>query len=157
MGLKSTIADALVGKIDNVTVANGFTQDLITVVFDKVRLNISDYKDSELPAVQVIDVNTIYQHSQGRAEVNWFVVLEICMRTTNKLGLIDQRSLWDLEEDVKRAVFADPKLGLGPSNTVSIKHVKLVDAQTDLHLVAPNYIATIGLDIQYFEPLVSDC
>ena len=155
-GLKSTIADALVGKIQNVTVANSYSQDLKTVVFDKVRLNIADYQDYQLPAVQVIDLSTIFKHEMSRSLTSWFVVLEICMRTTETIGTVDQKALWDLEEDVKRAVFQDPKLGLGANNDVPIVHALLVDAQTDLHVLEPNYIATLGLEIKYYEPITRD-
>ena len=156
MGLKADIATALVGKIENVTVANGYSQDVKTVVFDKVRLNINDYADYQIPAIQIIDISTIFKHEQSRSKTSWFLALEILLRTTQVIGTVDQKSLWTLEEDVKRAVFQDPKLGLGPNPDIPIIAAFLVDAQTDLHSQEPNYIATLGLEIRYYEPITRD-
>lgn len=150
MGYKSQIADALKAAILTVTEANGYTQTIRTVEFDKVRLNISDYQDYELPAVQIIDLSKLFNHEQSRSRSSWFLALEICLRTTETIGVVEQKTLWDLEEDIVRAVMKYPKLGLN-----FLQHVTLVDELTDLHLQAPNYTATIGLEIKFYEPIVT--
>ena len=150
-GFKSQIASALVSRIQLVTVANGFTQDVATVAFDKVKVAISDYKDYELPAVQVIDLAKNFVHEHSRSKSSWFVAVEIILRTTDTLGVVDQQSLWDLQEDVMRSIMAEPKLGLA-----FVIHTKLLDEVTDLHLQEPHYIATIGLEILYYEPITRD-
>lgn len=150
-GFKSQIAQKLVAAIQDVSIANGYSQDVQTVTFDKVKVNISDYADYHLPAVQVIDQSKLFKHEMSRSKSTWFLAVEICLRDTQAIGEVDQQALWDLQEDVMRAIMADPKLGLS-----FVQHVKLVDEVTDLHLQEPNYIAIIGLEILYYEPITRD-
>lgn len=150
-GWKSQIATKLVERIELVTTANGYTQDVKTVAFDKVKLNIGDYDDWEIPAVQLIDLSKLFNHEMSRSRSSWFVAVEICLRSTQVIGEVDQQALWDLQEDVMRSIMATPKLGL-----TFVTHVKLIDEVTDLHLQEPNYTATIGLEILYYEPITRD-
>jgi hypothetical protein len=151
MGLKADIAAALVARIELVTTANGYSQDLKTVTFDKVKINILDYDDYELPAVQLIDLSALYSHEMSRSKTSWSIALEICMRTTQNLGTVSQVDLWNLQEDVVRAIMAEPNLGV-----TGVIHVRLLDAVTDLHMLEPNYIATVGLEVLYYEPITRD-
>lgn len=148
MGYKSQIADKLVERIALVTKANGYSQDIKTIKFDKVRLNISDYQDFELPAVQIIDLSKLYNHEMSRSRSVWYLAVEVCLRTTEQIGIVDQKSLWNLTEDIVNAIMSKPKLDLS-----FVIHTKLVDELTDLHLQEPNYIGTIGLEINYYEPI----
>lgn len=150
-GFKSQIAEALKARIALVSIANGYTQDVKSITFDKVKLNIADYGDYELPAVQLIDLSKTFEHQMARSKSTWFVTVEMCMRTTETIGTVDQQSLWDFQEDVMRAIMGDPKLGLS-----FVIHTRLIDEVTDLHLQQPNYIANIGLEILYYEPITRD-
>lgn len=151
MGWREQIGDALVAQISNVTVANFYSIDVKTVAFDDVKINIQDYKDYELPAVQIIDAYDRYNHEMSRSKTQWFLAVELCLRTTELIGEVSQKTLWNLKEDVVRAIMATPKLGLP-----WVIHCKLVDGMTDLHLQAPNYTATIGLEILFYEPITRD-
>lgn len=153
MYYKSEIAQELVERIKLVTKANGYSQDIKTVSFDKIRLNIADFQDYELPAVQVIDLSKLFSHVQSRSKSSWVLAIQICMRTTEQIGVVDQKSMWDLQEDLIRAIFQNPNFGLS-----YVLHAKLIDEATDLHLQPPNYVGTIGLEILYHEPITrQDC
>ena len=152
MGYKSQISDALVSKIENVTIANGYTFDVKTVKFDKVRQNISSYADTELPAVQIIDLSKLFKHVRTKSDSRWILAIEMCMRSTNSIGVIDQKALWDFEEDVMRAIMDEPTLGLN-----FVVHVTLLDSVTDLHLQENEYIATLGIEILYKEIVTGSC
>lgn len=152
MGYKSQIAAALISKIENVTVANGYSLDVKTVKFDKVRLNIAEYTDNEIPAVQIIDLTRQFQHVRGKSDSRWILAVEMCLRSNNTIGVVDQNKLWDFEEDVMRAIMKDPTLGLP-----FMYHVKLLDSATDLHLQGAEYISTLGLEILYKEPVTGSC
>lgn len=149
-GYKSQIAAKLKTAIESVTVANGYSKTVKTVSFDRVKINIAEYQDFELPAVQIIDLSSTINHERSRSLTSWFLVVEICMRTTTGLGIIDQKALWDLQEDIVRAIMAKPKLDLN-----FVVHAKIIDEVTDLHLSDPNYIANIGIEIMYYEPITS--
>ena len=148
---KRQIAEKLVERIQLVTKANGYSQDVVTVEFDKVKLNIQDYSDYELPAVQLVDLSKTYQHEMSRSKSTWFVAIEICMRTTEQIGEADQGALWTLQEDVMRSIMAQPQLGLS-----FVIHVRMIDEATDLHMIEPNYVGTIGLEILYYEPITRE-
>jgi len=149
-GPKSLIAEKLKEKIENVTISNGYSRDVGVVRFDKVKLNIGDYLDFELPAVQIIDLSASIKHEMTRSQTSWFLTIEICMRSTVD-GIVDQKDLWDFQEEVVRAIMVDPKLGLP-----FVVNATVVDEVTDLHLLEPNYIANIGLEIVYYEPITRD-
>jgi len=151
IGLKAQIAQAVVARIQTVTKANGYTQDIKTVRFDRVRLNLADYSDYELPAVQIIDATKLFKLEMSRSKSAWFLAIELVMRTTENIGVVDQQALWDLEENVMRAIMATPQLGLS-----FVVQMTPVDSATDLHLQEPNYIATLGLEITYYEPVTRD-
>lgn len=152
MGYKKQIADAIKTRIELVTIANGYSKDIKTVSYDTIRLNIQDYQDHELPAVQIIDINKLFTMSFSQSESSWFLALELCMRTTETIGVVKQGDLWDLMENVVRAIMEVPRLGLS-----FVRHVLPVDEITDLHLQEPNYIATIGLEIKFREPIIAEC
>ena len=151
MGWRSQIGDALVLAIGQVTTANGYTQTLRTVEFDKIKVKISDFKDFELPAVQIYDTLGEFNHQMSRSKTSWFLTVEIVLRSTELLGTVSQRTLWDLSEDVVRAIMVKANLGLG-----WVQHCKMIDSMTDLHLQVPNYTATIGLEIMFYEPMTRD-
>lgn len=147
-GYKTQIAAKIKQALQQVTVANGYSQDLKTITFDQIRLNISDYNDYEIPAVQIIDLSSNVNHEMTRSKTSWFLTLELCLRSTLNVGIVNQESLWDLQEDVIRAIMVNPKLGLN-----FIVSVNIIDSLTDLHLEQPNYIANIGLEVMYYEPI----
>ena len=147
-GYKTQIASKIKQSLQQVTVANGYSQDLRTITFDQIRLNISDYNDYEIPAIQIIDLSSNVNHEMTRSKTSWFLTLEICLRSTLTLGVINQEKLWDLQEDIIRAIMIDPRLGLN-----FVVSVKIIDSLTDLHFEQPNYIANIGLEIEYYEPI----
>ena len=146
-GLRSQIADKLKEKIESVTVANGYNQDVGVVRFDSVVLNIAEYQDYELPAVQIIDLNAQINHEMSRSRTSWFLAIEMCMRSTVN-GIVNQQSLWDFQDDVIRAIMDDPKLGLN-----FVVQAQVIDKLTDLHMQEPNYIGTIGIEVIYYEPI----
>jgi|GEM_PF-3061567 len=152
MGFKSQIADALVARINLVTIANGYSLDVKTVKFDKVKLNIAEYHDTELPAVQIIDLSKIFKHQMSQSESRWVLAIEMVLRQTEGIGAVDQKALWDFEEDVMRSIMLKPRLDLS-----FVRHVLLIDSATDLHLQGEEYIATLGLEILYKEPVTGSC
>jgi hypothetical protein len=151
VGLKSQMAQALKARINLVTIANGYTVDVKTVAFDKIKLNIQDYADYQLPAVQIIDLSKIFEQQMSRSKSTWTLAIELCMRTTEVLGVVDQESMWDFQENVVRAIMAEPQLGLS-----FVIQCRPIDEVTDLHLQEPNYTAIIGLEILYYQPVTRD-
>jgi len=151
MGFKQEITDALELKIKNVTQANGYSLDVQTVTSEVVKLNLGDYKDSELPAVQIIDASSVFKHEMSRSKTTWTLALELCLRSSLALGEVNQRTLWDFSEDVRRAVMKTPNLGLS-----YVQHVHLIAEITDLHLQQPNYTAIITIEVHFYEPVTRD-
>ena len=147
MGKRQEIADKLKERIELVTTANGYTQDVKTVTYDDIRINIDEWKDWELPAVQIIDLAGIYNHEISRSRTIWNLGIECIMRSTAS-GQIGQTDLWNFMEDVTRSVMANPKLDLS-----YVQHVKLSDHQTDIHTVAPNHIGILGWQVWFYEPM----
>ena len=143
--VRSLIAEALKTRIETV-------RELRYVAYDRIRLRMADFGDTELPAVQIIDVSDTRVEQQGaRAKRSWFLEVEVIMRSTENL-VINQQDLWNLCESVERAIMREPTLGVK-----GVLHCLVNDLRTDLHLDDPLYFGIIELEVQYFQNQVRDC
>lgn len=142
--MKSKIADALTTKVAEIPQLN-------YVSFDKVRLLASDFKDIEIPAVQLIDVRLDHQHEAPRSKKFWQIALELLLKG-NQYHEVSQQDLWNLEYEVLRKIFERPNFGLR-----GVIHIKYLGSSTDLHLLDPYYFSRMDFEIQFYEDLVGTC
>lgn len=142
--MKTIIARRLVEILQGV-------RDVKTVVFDKVKVLASDFDDTSLPAIQLIDVGQVGQHEQGRVKYTWTIALELVMKQTVDRE-VSQRDLWNLEYQVKRKLWKNPNLKIP-----GVIDIKFVNAETDLHLLEPYYFARIYFEVTLYEAIVRDC
>lgn len=142
--IEQDIANAIKDKIDTVP-------EVKTILFDKVKLATGEFRDHEIPAVQLWDVAQEIQHERGRMLVNWRMVLELIMKPT-KDGAVSQQSLWDLRRKIALALWERPNLGIP-----GVVHLIYVSNETDLHLLAPFYVARIEFIVQYYDQLTGTC
>lgn len=142
--MKTRIADKIVEILKTV-------RDVRTVTFDKVKLLASDFTETEIPAIQLIDVSQTGNHEQSRVKYMWLIALELTMKQTADKAC-DQRALWNLEYQVKRKLWTTPNLGVP-----GVVHMQFVNAETDLHLLEPFYFARIFFEVHFYESLVRDC
>jgi len=144
MSIESLIADAVVAKVSTVAA-------LKTVNFDKVLLATADFRDFELPAVQLWDVAQSVEHQRGRILVTWSLSLELVMKTTTA-GAVVQKDLWELRRTVQRALWDQPNLGIP-----GVVHLIYTGNITDLHSIEPYYISRLDFDVQYYDDLTGSC
>jgi hypothetical protein len=142
--MEADIADKIVEILEAIPGLN-------YVSFDKIILATSDFRDHELPAVQVWDVAQTIQHERGRILVNWSLSVEIIMKSLTS-GLVNQKDLWDLRRDVQLALWANPNLGIP-----GVVHLIYTGNITDLHSIEPYYIARLDFDVQYYDNLTGSC
>lgn len=141
---KSKIADALVAIVQGMDEFN-------YVKFDEVRLYTSDFKEWELPAAQFIDVAEQIEHQKLEAQRTWSITLEIIHKPT--MGdLVSQKTMWNLEYRVSRAIWKNPNLGVK-----GVINARYTSNETDLHLLKPFYLLRMNFDVVYLEPLVREC
>jgi hypothetical protein len=144
MGIESSIADAIIAKVGTVT-------QLKTVNFDKVLLATADFRDFELPAVQLWDVAQSMEHQRGRILVTWSLSLELVMKTTTA-GSVVQKDLWELRRTIQRALWDQPNLGVP-----GVIHMVYTGNITDLHSIEPYYISRLDFDVQFYDDLTGSC
>lgn len=144
MSIEETIMDALASRVATVT-------DVVTINTDRIILSTSDFRDHELPAVQIWDVAQSVQHQRGRILVNWAMSLEIIMKSL-ETGAVNQRTLWDLRRQIQLALWNEPNL-----NIPGVVHLIYSGNITDLHLIEPFYIARIDFDVQFYDDLTGSC
>jgi hypothetical protein len=142
--MKTQIATAIVNKLSTLT-------SIKSVSFDRVRMLSSDFQDWEIPAIQIIDLGDDNEHAQRRALKRWNVTIELVMGSKST-GLIFQKDLWNLEQEIERKLWEVPNLAIP-----SVVHMHLLGSTTDLHTLAPYYTARIDLIIEYYQPLVDVC
>lgn len=143
--MKNKIAPQLKAILQNIS-------GVKSVNFDRVKLAAADFQEFELPAVQVYDVAETVTHEQSRAKKEWQLAIEIIMKPTER-DVINQSDLWNLQYSIERALWKDPRLGVGSG----MIHIKYLGAVTDLHLLEPFYICRMDVVIIFYEHLVQDC
>ena len=141
--IKRQIADKIVQRIQTNVPA------LKIVTFDRVRLLGSDFRDHELPAAQLYDVGQRNTLDKARRLVEWRIALEVVIKGL-ETGGVDQRDLWDLEEQLDDVLTTQPKLGIA-----EVIHLIYDGSITDLHLLEPHYMVRMDLMVLYHKPL--DC
>lgn len=144
MSIESDIADAIVAVVTTVT-------EVKTINFDKIILATSDFRDHELPAVQLWDVFQSVEHQRGRILVSWSLSLELIMKSLTT-GSVVQKDLWELRRKIQLALWANPNLGIP-----GVVHMVYTGNITDLHTVEPYYISRLDFDVLYYDNLTGAC
>lgn len=144
--MKSIISEAILEKLAGITRVKYLS-------FDKIKILQSDFKDNELPAIQLIDVSESVIHEQNRTKNTWLITLEVVMRGSENEP-IGQQDLWNMEYEIKRKLWADPTLGIKNKGMI---HLRLLGTQTDLHLLEPFYFCRMDFEALYYENIVRDC
>jgi len=128
------------------------------VEFERIRLYSSDFKDHEIPAIQIYDVGETARTVQGRTENEWTLTIELILRPLQD-DVADQGLLFDRKLEIKRKLGEDPTLGLGslvPSQG-RFKHIKYIRGLTDLHILSPYFMARLDYQALFEEPFSSEC
>lgn len=145
MSLEETIADKIVSILDT------DVPELNTVNFGKVLLAIDDFKEHEVPAVQLFDQFQRIDHQRGYEQVTWTIQLELIMKSLFT-GAVDQKSLWALRHKIQIALWDKPNLEIP-----QVLHLKYNNNITDLHLLEPFYIARMEFEVLFRRPLTGSC
>jgi hypothetical protein len=145
MTIESDICDKIINLIQS------DVPEIKYVSFDKIKLSTSDFRDFELPAVQIWDISQAAQHQRGRILVTWSISLEIIMKS-NDTGTASQKDLWELRRKIQLALWKKPNLDIP-----GVVHLVYNSNITDLHLVEPYYIARLDFDVQFYDNLTGSC
>jgi hypothetical protein len=143
--LEETISDAIVSTL--VT----DVPELTTVTFDRVKLAVDDFRDHELPAVQLWDLNQSIEHQRGFQQVSWGIALELIMKSTTT-GTVNQKSLWALRRKIELALWDTPNLEIP-----GVIHLLYRSNITDLHLLEPFYVARMEFEVLFRRKLTGSC
>lgn len=144
MAIESQIMAAIVARVETVP-------EVVKINSDRIILATSDFRDYELPAVQIWDMAQRIDHQRGRILVNWSMSIEIVMKSLES-GTVYQTTLWDLRRKIQLALWAEPNLGIP-----GVVHMIYTGNVTDLHLMEPYYVARIDLDVQFYDELTGSC
>lgn len=143
--LEETISDALVSTLTT------DVPELTTVTFDRVKLAVDDFRDHELPAVQLWDLNQSIEHQRGFHQVAWGIALELVMKSTTT-GTVDQKALWALRRKIELALWDKPNLEIP-----GVIHLLYRSNITDLHLLEPFYVARMEFEVLFRRKLTGSC
>lgn len=145
MSLESEICDKIISTIQSEV------PEIKYVSFDKIKLSTSDFRDFELPAVQIWDVAQSAEHQRGRILITWSISLELIMKS-NETGVASQKDLWELRRKIQLALWKKPNLEIP-----GVVHLRYNSNITDLHLVEPYYIARLDFDVIFYDNLTGSC
>ncbi len=143
--LEELISEKIVDIIDT------DVPEVKTVTFGRVRLAFDDFRDHEIPAVQIWDVAGEIEHQRGFAQVRWVLALELIMKQTTA-GVVDQNELWKLRRKIELALWDKPNLGIpGMIHLLYRNHV------SDLHLQEPYYVSRMEFEALFRRQLTGSC
>jgi hypothetical protein len=111
----------------------------------------SDFNESDIPAIQIIDVGLSSEHEKVRAKKRWSLAIEVVLRST-MTEPASQVKLWDLEQEVLRRLFSDANLGIK-----GVIQMEFRGSATDLHLLEPYYFTRLDVDVMFYENLTGEC
>jgi len=144
MSIEADIMNAIVARIQTVP-------EVVTVNSDRIVLATSDFRDHELPAVQIWDIAQSIQHERTRILVDWSMSIEIVMKSL-ETGAVDQSTLWNMRRNIQLALWDKPNLEIP-----GVVHMLYTGNVTDLHLIEPYYVARIDLDVRFYDHLTGMC
>lgn len=124
-----------------------------TVNYELIRLNLADFQEHELPAIQFYDEGQFNQHVQTRVETFWDITVELIMKQT-VAGVVNQVELFEKKFEVEKQIGHQVQLNL--PNTGMI-HVHYPNAVTDLHTFEPYYVARMTFRVQFLKEYTAPC
>ena len=78
-------------------------------------------------------------------------MLELIMKSTS-LGVVDQKALWALRRKIELALWDKPNLEIP-----GVVHLVYRTNVTDLHLLAPFYVARMEIEVLFRRSLTGSC
>lgn len=130
-----------------------------TVEIENIKLLSTDFRDHETPAIQIYDGGkNIEQHQQQRVQIRWQITIETVMKQKTN-DPVTQTVLLDRVEEIERKIGANVQLDLGSASSSQgeMIHVRYLNAITDLHALAPFYIAVMNFEVIYLKPYTGEC
>lgn len=119
--------------------------------FEDIKVAIDDFREFELPAVQLWDVSQEITHERGYEKTLWTIVLELVMKSTST-NIVKQKDLWALRRKIGLALWDVPNLGIP-----GVIHLKYKNNLTDLHLLEPFYTARMEFEVIFRRQLTGTC
>lgn len=122
-----------------------------SVNWEKIKLVADDFKEYDLPGIQIYSGGETVIHEQGRARKTWTLHLEIMLKRSTGEA-VNQRQLYDLQNEVELALWENPQLGIP-----SVIDLKYISNTQDLHMLDPIYYSRLDFEARYYQPLVDQC
>ncbi len=143
---RAAIQDALVGRLESITAANGYDVTVQQVYADKIPMGL-ELEDFNMPAVFVLDEGAAYEHDFKMMKVARSFRLQLVMRedaTDSDVG------------DVLRAIAKSIWANHATAEVMDafrfhelVYWVEMTEDETDLHMIESNRIATAKMIVHY--------
>ena len=151
VSLEKLVFEQLETKLNEITWANN-------VEVERFKLGVTDFRDSDIPAIQVIDAGMTSTPETRRNRKSWLILIQIILKSKS-IDEVDQGDLFDRMKDVELKIGEDPTLGLNnPSfgTEDKIVHMTLVSRDTDT-MSAPFYIGSLVFNVESTAPYTGVC
>jgi hypothetical protein len=122
------------------------------VEFENIRLLASEFNAHEFPAIQIYDNGETATQLKGRTSNILSISIELVLMRSAVTGLVDQGQLFDKKLEIKQKIGEDPRLGINGGVDGTIMHIQYVAGATDLHSLAPHYLARLDFEVLFHEP-----
>jgi len=123
------------------------------VTWKKIRLSASEFRDHEIPLIQIYAPRQNHLHSQRRLETTMMIHVELVMKST-VAGVIDVEDCMDRRQEIEQKIGENVQLRLVNSGMV---HMKYVSSEDDFHTIQPFYVTRLDFEALYYKPYLGAC
>lgn len=116
------------------------------VSWKKLRIGVSDFRETELPAIQFYGTGQDMKHQHGKLEVTWRISIEVLLKS-KCTGELDMGDLFDKQQEVEQVIGANPNLGIP-----GVIHFRYIGNQSDLYTILPIYYTRLDFECIFHKP-----
>lgn len=123
------------------------------VTWKNIRLAASEFRDHEIPCIQIYAPKQFHEHSQRRVLTTMIVHVELVLKQKVS-GIVDIEECMDKRQEIEQKIGENVQLRLINSGIV---HVKYVISEDDFHTIKPFYVTRLDFEVLYYKPYVGAC
>lgn len=122
------------------------------VNYEKIRLNLGEFAEHEIPAIQFYTGGSTYTHEQSRLNTQMLIDVELILKSSTA-GVVDQKELFEKTYAIERKIGANVYLNLDNSGMI---HLIYNSTTYDLHSFEPFFISRMSFTALFYKGYTRD-
>lgn len=141
------VGQSIVDRVATVKTVNGYPRTIRKVFYDQMPMGL-ELQPHEMPAILVIDEGARTNHDKLRLDIEQTFRLQLILERDEA-----DEKIYEMIRSVIKAIYANSpnaeRIDGFRALHEKIVEIKLLDYQTDLHMIESNRIATLRFSVHY--------